>query len=86
MRDWGFKEFDSMKTNNKVMKFIIRYIENHLWFVERTKLYTTGMNPILRLVKYPIAYVRYMYYAMNWDRKERTLRNTNSTNDSHSST
>ena len=74
-----------MKENNKITKFIIRYIENHLWFVERTKLYTIGMNPLLRLVKYPIAYVRYMYYAMSWDRKESVLRNTKRNSDSHSS-
>lgn len=67
------------------MKFIIRYIENHLWFVERTKLYMKGTPRMIYYMRYPIAYVRYMYYAMEFDRKEKTLRNTNNDSDSHSS-
>ena len=74
-----------MKTNNKVMKFIVKYIENHLWFVERSKTYSKGIGRLEYYSRYPIAYVRYMYHAMNWDRKETVLRNTKRNNDSHSS-
>jgi hypothetical protein len=74
-----------MKTNNKVMKFIVKYIENHLWFVERSKTYSKGIGRLEYYTRYPIAYVRYMYHAMNWDRKETVLRNTKRNNDSHSS-
>jgi hypothetical protein len=73
-----------MKKNSKVMKWIIRYIENHLWFVEHTNAYVKGMPLKVRL-RYPIAYVRFMFNAMKWNRKESVLRNTKRNNDSDSS-
>jgi len=73
-----------MKENSKVMKWIIRYIENHLWFVEHTNAYVKGM-PLKFRLRYPIAYVRFMSNAMKMNIKELSLRNTTNDNDSDSS-
>lgn len=67
------------------MKWIVKFVENHLWFVEHTNAYVKGMPRWKFWMRYPIAWVRFMYYAMSWDRKESVLRNTKRNNDSHSS-
>ena len=64
------------------MKFIVKYIENHLWFVERSNQFMRGTPRIHYLLRYPIAYVRFMSNAMKMDIKELSLRNTNDTNSS----
>ena len=64
------------------MKFIVKYIENHLWFVERSNQFMRGTPRIQYLLRYPIAYVRFMSNAMKMDIKELSLRNTNDTNSS----
>lgn len=66
------------------MKWIVKYIENHLWFVERSNQFMRGTPRFQYLLRYPIAYVRFMSNAMKMDIKEMSLRNTNTTNDSHS--
>jgi len=64
------------------MKFIVKYIENHLWFVERSNQFMRGTPRFRYLLRYPIAYVRFMSNAMKMDIKELSLRNTNDTNSS----
>ncbi len=67
------------------MKFIVKYIENHLWFVERSNQFMRGTPRFRYILRYPIAYVRFMSNAMKMDIKELSLRNTKRDNDSDSS-
>jgi hypothetical protein len=64
------------------MKWIVKFVENHLWFVERSNQFMRGTPRIQYLLRYPIAYVRFMSNAMKMDIKELSLRNTNDTNSS----
>jgi hypothetical protein len=54
------------------MKWIVRFVENHLWFVEHTHA-LEGKRGNRNL----IAYLRWMYHAMRVDRKELSLRKPN---------
>ena len=53
------------------MKWIVRFVENHLWFVEHT--YALEGKRGWRF----LIWVKWMYHAMKWDRKEQTLRKPN---------
>ena len=64
------------------MKWIVKYIENHLWFVERSNQFMRGTPRLRYWLRYPIAYVRFMSNAMKMDIKELSLRNTNTDNSS----
>jgi hypothetical protein len=64
------------------MKFIVKYVENHLWFVERSNQFMRGTHRFRYLLRYPIAYIKFMSNAMKMDIKELSLRNTNDTNSS----
>jgi len=64
------------------MKFIVKFVENHLWFVERSNQFMRGTPRFRYLLRYPIAYVRFMSNAMKMNIKELSLRNTNDTNSS----
>jgi hypothetical protein len=64
------------------MKFIVKFVENHLWFVERSNQFMRGTPRIQYLLRYPLAWVRFMYSAMKMNIKELSLRNTNDTNSS----
>jgi len=66
------------------MKWIVKFVENHLWFVERSNQFMRGTPRFQYLLRYPIAYVRFMSNAMRCDIKELSLRNTNDTNSSDS--
>ena len=64
------------------MKFIVKLVENHLWFVERSNQFMRGTPRFQYLLRYPIAYIKFMSNAMKMDIKELSLRNTNDTNSS----
>ena len=64
------------------MKWLVKFVENHLWFVEKSNQFMRGTPRIGYLLRYPIAYVRFMSNAMKMDIKELSLRNTNDTNSS----
>ena len=64
------------------MKWLVKFVENHLWFVERSNQFMRGTPRFRYLLRYPIAYVRFMSNAMKMDIKELSLRNTNDTNSS----
>jgi len=59
------------------MKFIVKFVENHLWFVERSNQFMRGTPRIHYLLRYPIAWVRFMYSAMGGDTKEFLTRKRN---------
>ena len=61
------------------MKWIVKFIENHLWFVERSNQFMKGTPRVQYWLRYPIAWVRFMYSAMKWDRKEFLTRKRNRT-------
>lgn len=66
------------------MKWIVKFVENHLWFIERSNQFMRGTPRFQYLLRYPIAYLRFMSNAMKSDIKELSLRNTNDTNSSDS--
>lgn len=59
------------------MKWIVKFVENHLWFVERSNQFMKGTPRIEYLLRYPIAWIRFMYSAMGRDAKELTIRKRN---------
>lgn len=64
------------------MRWLVRFVENHLWFVERSREYNKGMPRFQYLLRYPIAWIRFMWYAM---KTKSIVRNTTDTNSSDSS-
>jgi len=71
------------------MNWIKHYKQNHQWFTTMSKSYMHGTPKLQYWFRYPIAYVKYMIWAMrgciHWERETHTLRNTNHNSDSHSS-
>jgi hypothetical protein len=64
------------------MKWLVKLVENHLWFVERSNQFMRGTPRFRYFLRYPIAYIKFMSNAMKMDIKELSLRNTNDTNSS----
>jgi hypothetical protein len=59
------------------MKWIVKLVENHLWFVERSNQFMRGTPRIHYILRYPLAWVRFMYLAMGRDAKELSLSKRN---------
>jgi hypothetical protein len=59
------------------MKWIVKFVENHLWFVERSNQFMRGTPRIHYILRYPLAWVRFMYSAMGRDAKEFLTRKRN---------
>ena len=65
------------------MKWIVKFVENHLWFVERSNQFLRGTPRLRYWLRYPIAYSKYMWWSMRWDIQKESVRNSIRNRETH---
>ena len=66
------------------MNRLKRFHKYHQWFIANSKEYMRGIDPIRFWIKFPIAWIKFMWYSLEVDRMKTELRNTNKNNSSDS--